>query len=248
MAAAPQPGIDSTLWVARSPGEAAPWLTALAAAGLEAVGALPLVARQACSLSAAQHALLAGLGTEDVLFLTSAGAVELLVADKSLLPALAICTIAVVGPSTAEALRRPQDPWPGREPDLIANPANGASLAHAFLRLEPRPSGELVFFGAAHPHPELGEILAASGLSLTRIAAYSVEALPGLQPASGDVVLLFSPSSAHSLAQRVDGPEHFPVLAIGPTTAAAARQCGFPVLDTLPRPTPEALLECLARR
>ena len=59
-----------------------------------------------------------------------------------------------------------------------------------------------------------------------------------------EAVVLFSPSSVESLAQRVDGPEHHPVYAIGAKTAAAARQCGFPVRATLAEPTPQALLDC----
>lgn len=239
-----QPGIDSKLWIGRAAKEAAPWLLALQAAGISRLGTLPMVERRPCPLSAEQRTLLAGLDQEDVLFLTSSGAVELLCAERSFLPALARCHVGVVGPATAAALQHGYGSGAGREADFVAHPADGAHLAEAFLRLDPRPSGRLVFFGAAHPHPELGEVLSANGLTLQRIAAYRVDAVSGETPSPGEAVVLFSPSSVESLAQRVDGPEHHPVYAIGGKTAAAARQCGFPVRATLAEPTPQALLDC----
>lgn len=241
------PGIDLPLWLGREAEEAAPWVLALAAAGRRMVRTLTMVARRPCSLSAAQRARLAALGEDDAIFLTSVSAVELLLNLEEGRRGAARAFLAAVGPATAHALEAPREGWEGRGPDLLAHPTTGAGLGRAFLGLEERPAGALIYFGAAAPHPALGEVLAASGLELERIAAYRVEGIPGERPARGEPILLFAPSGVHSLAQRAEDPEHHPVLAIGPSTAAAAREYGFPVRATLAQPTPESLVEELDR-
>ncbi len=231
-------------WIGRSAEAAASWSEALVQAGWEA-RALPLIRIQELELDADGKELLRGAARFSWAFFASARGVELfhrrlaeLRGGSSLSWPPGLHT-AAVGPATCQALRTL-----GAEPDLVGE-EGGAELAQAFLdRGEPR-SARLLVVAARHGRAELREALAAAGHELAVLELYESLACDGPPPAAGEPVLLFSPSGARSLALRVDDPAAHPVWAVGPTTAAAARQLGFAVTGALSRPVPAALHEVL---
>mgnify|MGYP002639210179 CR=1 FL=1 len=225
------------LWIGRAQEGAASWSAAAVASGWHAQ-ALPLIHAEALPLSAVDQALLGGLGENDTLFLTSAQAVRQYEKFITVCDALPSCSIAVVGPATAAAFAKAFD---NRPPDFLAPHHTGESLAELFLARKPSEQAKRVFLGAKHPNPDLGDVLAAAGLPLIYVAAYHVIGIPGPPPPSGELVLLFSPSGAASLFDRVEQVNAHPVLAVGPTTATAAQQHGFPLRGVLASPTPSSL-------
>jgi len=228
------------LWIGRAQERAAPWSAAAVACGWR-THALSLIETTVLPLSTADRDLLASLRPDDTLFLTSAQAVRLWFEFITSLQQSPHCAIAVVGPSTAAALRSGTKLCPGVEPKWIAPQHTGASLAQSFLASAPRKDAKHVFFGAKQPRPELGNGLRAAGLTLTYVAAYHVATFSGPPPPSGELVLLFSPSGVSSLVERVQQASAHPVLAVGPTTAAAAEKNGFPVRGILASPQPSSL-------
>jgi len=232
------------LWIGRALERAACWSEAAQSCGYKAF-ALPLIGTKALPISASDRALVLGLGSKDYLFLTSAEAVRqyfVLNTEEGVIPR---CRIAVVGPATASALRAGTSSITGIEPHLIAPENTGASLAKAFLASAPSRTAQQVFFGAKNPSPALGFTLAAGGLPLSVVSAYDVARLVGPPPPTGELVLIFSPSGAASLRKRVLQTSDHPVLAVGPTTATAAHQAGFPLRGVLARPHPSALIDFL---
>ncbi|MCP4092019.1 MAG: uroporphyrinogen-III synthase [Planctomycetes bacterium] len=225
------------LWIGRAQDRAARWSDAAQASGWQ-TQALPLIQSEALPISAVDQALLSGLGKEDTLFLTSVQAVKQFQEFITLCGGMPSCAVAVVGPATAKAAAGILG---GREPDFTAPQHTGESLAELFLASKPSAHSKRVFFGAKHPNPDLGGALAVAGLPLIFVAAYHVLGTPGPPPPSGELVLLFSPSGVASLLDRVEQVSAHPVLAVGPTTAAAAERNGFPLRGTLASPTPSSL-------
>lgn len=225
------------LWIGRAQERAARWSAAAGASGWQAK-ALPLIQSEALPFSAVDQALLSGLSACDTLFLTSVQAVTRFQEFITVCGVMPSCSIAVVGPATSKAAA---DALNGREPDFIAPQHTGESLAALFLGSKPSAQAKRVFFGAKHPNPDLGEALTAAGLPLIYVAAYHVLGIPGPPPPKGELVLLFSPSGVASLLDRVEQVSAHPVLAVGPTTAAAAQRHGFPLRGVLAGPTPSSL-------
>jgi uroporphyrinogen-III synthase len=228
------------LWIGRAQERAARWSAAAKSCGWQAQ-ALPLIGVQTLPISAAEKAMVLALGPEDCLFLTSAEAVRQLFALHTKEGVDLRCPIAAVGPATAEALRQGTSMCAGLKPAFLAPENTGESLAKVFLASVPDPVRKRVFFGAQDPSPALGNTLAAAGLPLHLVSAYHVVGLKGSPPPSRELVLLFSPSGVASLRKRVVNASQHPVLAVGPTTAAAAQQAGFPLRGVLSRPLPSAL-------
>lgn len=121
--------------------------------------------------------------------------------------------LAAIGPGTAAALRAR-----GLEPDLVARDSTQEGL----LAELPRPAGRVLVAAAEGARRLLADELEADFLPLYR----TVELTPAETP-DVDLVLLASPSAARALARttRRDAP----VVAIGPQTAAAARELGLEV-------------------
>jgi uroporphyrinogen-III synthase len=225
------------LWIGRAQERAARWSVAAGAAGWQGQ-ALPLIQTEALPLSAVDQALLSGLKESDTLFLTSVQAVARFKEFITVCDVMPSCSVAVVGPATANAA---VEALSGVEPDFIAPQHTGESLARLFLASKPSAQAKRVFLGAKHPNPDLGEALAAAGLPLIYVAAYHVLGIPGPPPPRGELVLLFSPSGVFSLLDRVEQVSAHPVLAVGPTTAAAVKKHGFPLRGVLASPTPSSL-------
>ncbi len=148
----------------------------------------------------------------DWVVLTSARAAELLLDRLD----GALPQVAVVGPGTAEALRRR-----GVEPSLVAVRSTQEGLVDA-LRPRLLPGARVVFAGAEGARDVVARELGADAVVLYR----TVEQLPDLFP-EGDLVVLASASAARALAALgVDRP----CVSIGPVTSAEARRLGLDVV------------------
>ena len=121
--------------------------------------------------------------------------------------------LAAIGPGTAAELRDH-----GLEPDLV--PA--VSTQEGLLAELPRPAGRVLVAAAEGARRLLVDELDADFLPLYR----TVEVRPP-EPPEGDVAVLASASAARALAAT---GARLPVVAIGPQTAAAARDSGLTVL------------------
>lgn len=120
--------------------------------------------------------------------------------------------IAAIGPGTADALRAH-----GLEPELV--PA--VSTQEGLLAALPQPAGRVLVAAAEGARRLLADELGADFLPLYR----TVELRPDTPP-DGDVVVLASASAARAFAAT---GAHIPAVAIGPQTAATARERGIAV-------------------
>jgi uroporphyrinogen-III synthase len=121
--------------------------------------------------------------------------------------------LAAIGPGTAAELRAH-----GLEPGLV--PA--VSTQEGLLAELPRPSGRVLVAAAEGARRLIVDELGADFLPLYR----TIELRPDEQP-EGDVAVLASASAARALAAT---GARIPVVAIGPQTAAVAREAGLTVL------------------
>jgi uroporphyrinogen-III synthase/uroporphyrinogen III methyltransferase/synthase len=167
---------------------------------------------------------------------------------------LALRSLAAVGPATAARLAREV-----RAPDLVPEEATGAAAAAALagrvrgLRvLVPRP---------AEGRPELVEGLVAAGAEVLAPEAYRtlpapperLRALAGwIEAGEVDAVAFASPSAVKAvvgaLGARADLLRGVLLAAIGPTTAAALRDAGFPPGAQPERYTARDLADAIAER
>lgn len=143
--------------------------------------------------------------------------------------------VGAVGPGTAEELA-----LAGIAVDLVAESGEGgAGLAEAFLGLgEPRGTSVLLP-QAREARPELGERLAAAGYDVRAVAIYQTRRLDPALPERFDAIVFASPSAVRDV--RRAGAR---VVAIGATTAGAARKIGLePVVAA--RPTTAGVIAAL---
>jgi uroporphyrinogen-III synthase len=136
--------------------------------------------------------------------------------------------LAAVGAATAAALRSH-----GLAVDFVPRESTQDGLVAEF----PRPSGRVLFVGA-----EGARRLIVSELGADFRAVYRTRELRPDPPPAGDLAVIASPSAARALAAL--GWER-PVVAIGPQTAAAAREAGLAVVAEAHRPTVDALVEAV---
>jgi uroporphyrinogen-III synthase len=119
--------------------------------------------------------------------------------------------LAAIGPGTASALREC-----GLEPDLVPR----ESTQEGLLVELPKPAGRVLVAASEGARRVIVEALAADFVPLYR----TIELAPAGTP-DVDLVLLASPSAARSLARTAACG--VPVVAIGPQTAATARELGL---------------------
>jgi len=168
--------------------------------------------------------------------------------------ALAAPRLAAVGRATAGALRRAV-----RSPDLVPADARGEALAAA---MAPEVRGLRVLVPRAEEgRPELTEGLAAAGAEVVAPVAYRTlpadpEALRPLadlvERGQVDAIVFASPSAVRAVAvalgERAGLLARASIAVIGPTTAEAARQQGWPVAVRPSYPDTGALAEAIAAR
>lgn len=143
---------------------------------------------------------------------------------------------AAVGASTAEALADL-----GRPPSLVPCRQDGIGLAAEMPVAA--AGGRVLLLQAEVPSSGWEDELSTKGWDVERVVAYrTVPAEPTEahleELASADVVTLASPSAAANLARL--GRTDVRSVCIGPSTAAAAREHGIPVVGTAADPSPAA--------
>jgi uroporphyrinogen-III synthase len=203
--------------VTRAEGRAAPLADALRAAGFDVV-CCPLIEIEPIEDGPVD------VGGYDWVIVTSAnGAAEL--ARRGVgEPA----RVAAIGEATARALRAH-----GLSVDFVPRQATQEGLVAEF----PRPVGRVLFVGAEGARGLIVSELGADFRSL-----YRTRELHPDPPPRGDLAVLSSPSAARALAGL---NADMPVVAIGPQTAAAARDAGLAVAAEARRPAVEAVIDAV---
>lgn len=171
----------------------------------------------------------------DVILFTSPQGVRAFF-DAGLRPGAA--RVGVLGDGTAAVLAAC-----GADDDLGLRAPDGAELARAFVATYPGP-GSVLLPGPDRRLAEPRASLEAAGWTVTELPLYRTETVPPAElpdaPLRADDLIFFaSPSAVRACAAAWGTPA--PCVAIGGTTAAAAREAGF---DTLvaDEPTLEAMV------
>ena len=186
------------------------------------------------------------------LVLTSARTVEAL-APYLHVPVPSTLRVAVVGPETARAWTE----LTGTAPDLVARGSAAALLEEPALAGPPPASNaarRVLLPASALADPALADGLRRAGWEVERVAAYTTvtadtcDLPPGMGStwATGgvDAVVLTAPSTTRAILELLGPPPSTTrLVAIGATTAAAARDLGLPVAATASSPTPEGVLQ-----
>ena len=187
------------------------------------------------------------------LVLTSARTVKAL-APYLHVPVPSTLQVAVVGPATARAWTE----LTGASPDLVARGSASALLEEPALaggpQAGPNSAQRVLLPASALADPALADGLRRAGWEVERVAAYTTvtadtcDLPPGMGStwATGgvDAVVLTAPSTTRAILELLGPPPSTTrLVAIGATTAAAARELGLPVAATVSSPTPEGVLQ-----
>jgi len=194
-----------------------PWRRALEAAGV-AVLVLPLVRFDARPLPRDLEP-----GTYDWILFTSPQGVRAF-CDAGLSPGGA--RVGALGGGTAAVLAAC-----GLRDDLGADTRDGAGLARVFRARIAAPA-RVLLPGPETRLPDPRATLETAGFEVTELPLYRTTAVPASELpeapfAPGDVVFFCSPSAVAAFTEAY--AERPPCVAIGTTTAVAARAAGFPV-------------------
>ena len=189
------------------------------------------------------------------LVLTSARTVKAL-APYLHVPVPSTLQVAVVGPATARAWTE----LTGASPDLVARGSATALLEEPVLaggpQAGPDSAQRVLLPASALADPALADGLRRAGWEVERVAAYTTvtadtcDLPPGMGStwATGgvDAVVLTAPSTTRAILELLGPPPSTTrLVAIGATTAAAARELGLPVAATASSPTPEGVLRAV---
>ena len=200
------------------PGELAEMLTARGATVIH----VPLVAvADPSDGGAALRDALSGLGEFDWLVVTSAAGAERVGSAVAEVPGI---RLAAVGTATAREL----ESYAGRPVDLVPAVQRADALVAAFVERDPSPRRVLIA-QADIAAPTLADGLRAAGHEVTAVTAYRTVApepdrAAEVAVAGADAVLFASGSAVESWCRRFGAEAPPVVVAIGPTTAAAAAQ------------------------
>jgi uroporphyrinogen III methyltransferase/synthase len=197
----------------------------------------------------------ARLGEFSWVVFTSANGVEAFVsrlrANGRDLRALGGVKLAVIGPATADALRRYH-----LEPDLVPASFNSEGLAAA---LRPHVAGGRVLLARADRGIDLLREELSAVADVEQVAVYSqrdavVDALPDLTRGEIDYVGLTSSNIARALLASLDDAARGHVasgrtklVTISPRTSAAVREAGMPVAAEAVQYTADGMLEAMCK-
>ena len=168
-------------------------------------------------------------------------------------PAIPPMRVAVVGPATARAWTE----LTGTAPDLVARGSATALLKEPELAgplPAPNAARRVLLPASALADPALAEGLRRAVWEVEQVAAYTTvtadahDLPPNLEDrwATGgvDAVVLTAPSTTRAVLELLGPPpQGTGLVAIGATTAAAARELGLTVAAVAPSPTPEGVLQ-----
>lgn len=203
-------------------------VTALEEAGASVRRVATSVLVPAADGGAALTAATADLGRFTWVAFTSVTAVAALAGHVRDGRAFGAAQIAAVGPATAAALT---DHF-GVVADLVAERATGGGLAEA-LGDAPDLGSAILVPQAAEARPELADGLRARGWQVEVVVAYRAEAPPPMSDEEStavcraDAAVFTAPSAVRGLSNALGGWRPPAALAMGPTTAQAARQIGI---------------------
>jgi len=147
--------------------------------------------------------------------------------------------------ATAAALRDLFDPV--RVPSSLVTLDAGAGSMLANAMLAARVGSPVLFVCGNARRDELPSALRAGGVTVDEVICYRSLLAPEEEArralAGADVLLVASPRVATLAARVVAGDERPALVAIGPTTAAAARAAGWAPAGVARRPTVDAVVE-----
>ncbi len=221
------------------------------AAALEALGAEAVLAPLQRFVPDADAAVDAAPGHAWIAF-ASSNAVDAVFARLDELDrdvrALGPVRIAAVGPGTAEALRRR-----GIYPDLVPPTADAPALAAVLIAVG---GGSVLLPQADEALPELAADLRAAGWRVSAIIAYRTEVQTIDASALGrlDAITVASAATARRLRDAFGNAAIATlrsagcrIVAIGPRTAAACAELGWPADGIADTPSPAAVAAMVAR-
>lgn len=175
-------------------------------------------------------------GRPDVALVTSAAAVD----AADLRQVLAGARLGAVGEATADALR-----GCGLQPAVVGHSGAVAALE----ALAPTPDEVVWHIGAERPAAPLARWLAERVGPTARWVVYRSDAAvegAGERLLEGvAAVVLTSPSGFAALLAAGPPPPQLPLVAIGPTTAAAIRRWGAEPAAVAATPTPAAIVQAV---
>jgi uroporphyrinogen-III synthase len=160
--------------------------------------------------------------------------------------------IGAVGPATAAAVLE----LLGEAAVVVPGTHTGGALASALQSAESLAGARVLWPRAAEPREELARELEAAGAELHAPVSYRTVALPGgaerlaarMAAREVDVVTFTSPSAVGALAAQRPDVGGVTVAVIGPSTAAAAAEQGWPVHVMPPEHTIGAMVDALEAR
>lgn len=179
---------------------------------------------------------------EEWICLTSTNAVDAV--NAALGGAAPVARIAVIGGATADGVR--ELGWPI---DAIAGRASAAGLGET---LPASPGDRVIAPVAELASTDLADALRARGIEVEVVTAYrtttpDVAASELDRISASDVVLVTSPSIMHRLAARLPIDALPPLVAIGPTTAAAIESEGGAAVEVATEPSVDGLIDAALR-
>ncbi|MEM7310533.1 MAG: uroporphyrinogen-III synthase [Planctomycetota bacterium] len=155
--------------------------------------------------------------------------------------------VACVGPATAAEAKRVFG-----HVDRVAPDGTGRSLGVELAAALPR-SARVLVAAAQEGRVDIEDVLRPAGIDVRRVAVYRTSPMEHggaplrLADLALDAVFLASPSAVRGLLNQTSVPGEVAVVALGPTTAEAARRAGLTVHAEAKTRGLDGLVEALGR-
>jgi uroporphyrinogen-III synthase len=154
----------------------------------------------------------------------------------------ALPPVWAAGSATARALGNVLGPvrTPGKR-----GTGDGAAATLALAMLDAKVAGPVLFLCGETHREELPDLLRGGGIEVDEVVCYrsvlATEAAAHAASTHGTLVIVGSPAVADLLARACPPDSRPDLLAVGPTTATAARASGWPPVAVAVEPTAEAV-------